>query len=47
VINGQVVHSIDRADPAATAKLESFDGIYGIRATHNSDVVVTGLGTSN
>ena len=46
VINGQVVHSIDRADPAGTAKLDSFDGIYGIRATHNSDVIVTGLGTS-
>jgi len=46
VINGQVVHSIDRSDPASTVKLESTDGIYGIRTTHNSDVIVTGLGLS-
>jgi hypothetical protein len=45
-INGQVVHSIDRADPAGTVKLDSFDGTYGIRTSHNSDVVVTGLGLS-
>jgi hypothetical protein len=46
VVNGQVVHSIDKADPAATVKFDSFDGIYGIRTTHNSDVIVTGLGLS-
>jgi hypothetical protein len=43
-INGQAVHSIDRADPAGTVKLDSFDGVYGIRISHNSDAVVSGLG---
>jgi hypothetical protein len=46
VVNGQVVYSIDRSDPASTVKLDSTDGIYGIRTTHNSDVIVTGLGLS-
>ena len=41
-INGQSVHSLD----AATAKVEGFDGIYGIRTSHNAEVVVTGLGLS-
>jgi hypothetical protein len=45
-VNGKVVHSIDRADPAATVKIDTFDGTYGIRTSHNSDVVVTGLALS-
>jgi hypothetical protein len=45
-INGQVVHSIDRGDAASTVKLDSTDGIYGIRTSHNSDVVVTNFGMS-
>jgi hypothetical protein len=45
-VNGQVVHSIDRADAAGAVKIDSFDGVYGIRTSHNSDVVVTGLGLS-
>ncbi len=44
-VNGQVVHTVDRADSAGTLKLDSFDGIYGIRTSHNSDVVVTNFGT--
>jgi hypothetical protein len=40
-VNGKVVHTVDTADPNATIK--SFDGIYGIRTSHNSDVVVTGF----
>ena len=44
-INGKVVHTVDRADPAGAVKLESFDGAYGIRTSHNSDVVVTNFGT--
>jgi hypothetical protein len=40
VINGQVVYS---ADPA-TLELVSFDGVYGIRTSHNSEVFVTGFG---
>ena len=41
-VNGQVVHSLD----AAAANVQSFDGIYGIRTSHNAEVVVTGLGLS-
>jgi hypothetical protein len=43
-VNGTVVHTIDLADPANTVKLDSTDGIYGIRVTHNSDVIVTNFG---
>ena len=46
VVNGQVVHSIDRGDAASGVKLDSTDGIYGIRTSHNSDVVVSGLAVS-
>jgi len=40
MVNGQVVHSIDRGDPAGTVKLDTTDGITGIRLSHNSDVSV-------
>lgn len=46
VINGQVVGGVDRTDPASPAKLESTDGVYGVRVTHNSDVIVSGFGMS-
>ena len=46
VINGQVVHTIDRGDAASTVKLDSTDGVYGIRTSHNSDVVVSNFGLS-
>jgi hypothetical protein len=39
-VNGQVVHSIDRGDPAGTVKLDTTDGITGISLSHNSDVSV-------
>lgn len=41
-INGQVVASYDAA--ALAGKLASTDGIYGIRVSHNLDVVVSGFG---
>ena len=41
-INGQVVASYDKA--ALAGKLASTDGVYGIRVSHNLDVVVTGFG---
>lgn len=41
-INGQVVASYDQA--ALAGKLASTDGIYGIRVSHNVDVVVSGFG---
>jgi hypothetical protein len=45
-VNGKVVYSFDRADPASPLKLDSFDGTYGIRTSHNTDVVVSGLALS-
>lgn len=41
-INGQVVASYDKA--ALAGKLASTDGTYGIRVSHNLDVVVSGFG---
>jgi hypothetical protein len=43
-INGQVVTTLKKADIVGPGKLESTDGIVGIRTSHNSDVVVTGFG---
>jgi len=41
-INGQVVATYDQA--ALAGKLASTDGVYGIRVSHNVDVVVSGFG---
>lgn len=43
VINGTAVAGFDRAEIVGPDKLESTDGIYGIRVSHNMDVTVTGL----
>jgi hypothetical protein len=43
-INGTVVATADKADLVGPGKLESLDGVYGIRTSHNVDVVVTGFG---
>ena len=43
VVNGTVVATVNKADVVAAGKLESLDGVYGIRVSHNLDVVVTGL----
>jgi hypothetical protein len=40
-INGTVVASIPKADLVGAGKLESLDGIAGIRVAHNVDVNVT------
>ena len=40
-INGTVVGSYPKADLVGTGKLESLDGIAGIRVAHNVDVNVT------
>ena len=40
IINGKVVYSTD----PATVKLDSTDGVYGIRTSHNSEVFVTNFG---
>jgi len=43
LVNGTVVASLPKADITGPDKLESTDGIYGIRVSHNLDVLVTGL----
>ena len=42
-VNGTVVATVNKADIVTAGKLESLDGMYGIRVSHNLDVVVTGL----
>jgi hypothetical protein len=42
-INGTVVASYDKAALVTAGKLKSTDGIYGIRAAHNTELTVTGL----
>jgi hypothetical protein len=43
VINGTSVASFDKADIVGPGKLESTDGVWGIRVSHNMDLVVTNL----
>lgn len=42
-INGTVVASFNKADLVGPGKLQSLDGVYGIRAAHNVDIVVSNL----
>ena len=42
-INGQVVAGYDKAELVAAGKLKSLDGVYGIRAAHNVEVIVSGF----
>lgn len=42
-VNGTVVAGFDKAEVVGEGKLESTDGVYGIRSAHNTDVVVSGL----
>lgn len=43
-VNGAVVAGFDKADLVGEGKLASTDGIYGIRAAHNVDIIVKGFG---
>ncbi len=43
-INGKVVAGYDKSGLVGPDKLQSLDGIYGIRVSHNLDVSVTGFG---
>ncbi|MBA2302821.1 MAG: hypothetical protein H0W08_09325 [Acidobacteria bacterium] len=43
-VNGTVVAGFDKAELVGAGKLESTDGVYGIRAAHNVDIVVSKLG---
>jgi opacity protein-like surface antigen len=46
LINGRSVAVFPKADIVGAGKLDSTDGIYGIRVSHNLDVTVTGLAVS-
>ena len=45
-INGTEVSSFPKADLLGTGKLESTDGLYGIRVNHNLDVHIADFGMS-
>ncbi len=42
-INGTTVATFKKAEVVGEGKLKSLDGFYGVRAGHNTEVVVTGL----
>jgi hypothetical protein len=42
-INGTVVATYDKSAVVGQGKLRSTDGVYGVRAAHNTDIVVSGL----
>jgi opacity protein-like surface antigen len=44
-MNGTVVASFTKADLVGPGKLQSLDGIYGIRAAHNVDILVSNFGS--
>lgn len=46
LINGQSVASFAKSEIVGPGKLQSTDGIYGLRVSHNLDVVVSGLGVT-
>jgi hypothetical protein len=43
-VNGKVIATYTRAELIGPDKLESFDGVYGIRISHNVEAIVTGFG---
>lgn len=43
-INGTVVAGYDKAGLVVPGKLESTDGVFGIRISHNTGVMITGFG---
>jgi hypothetical protein len=47
VVNGTVVKTLPRSEVVAADKLKSTDGIYGIRVSHNLELMVTGFGKSS
>jgi hypothetical protein len=47
LINGQSVAGFDQAEIVGPDKLNSTDGVYGLRVSHNMDVVVTGFSLAN
>jgi len=46
-INGTVVGSYPRSELVADGRLESTDGVYGIRFAHNTEATVSGLSVTS
>jgi hypothetical protein len=44
VINGKVADAFARAELVGAGKLQSTDGVYGIRFTHNVEAIISGFG---
>jgi hypothetical protein len=44
LINGTVVAGYDKAQIVSPGKLQSTDGVFGIRFTHNVESIITGFG---
>lgn len=44
LVNGTAVGSFAKADVVGDGKLASTDGVYGLRASHNVDIIVTNFG---
>ena len=42
-INGTVVAGYDKAQLVAPGRLQSTDGVYGVRFSHNVEAVITGF----
>ena len=42
-VNGKTVASLTKADLVGAGKLDSTDGVYGLRVAHNIEVMVSGL----
>ncbi len=42
-INGTMVAGYDKAEAVGAGKLKSFDGTYGLRFAHNTEVIVSGF----
>lgn len=43
-INGTVVAGYDKSELVGAGKLQSTDGVYGIRFTHNVEAIISGFG---
>lgn len=46
VVNGTEVSSLAQADVVGSDKIESLDGIYGMRVSHNLELTVSGFGVT-
>jgi len=46
LINGTVAAGYDKPELVAAGKLQSTDGVFGLRFTHNVEVIITGVGVT-